>query len=133
VPFRAVWATCVVPGRRGEWEPADGVGRPSGMSKGTALLVAAGVLLGGVAACSDDDSGGSAAAADVALFQGGQTTTTRQQPNLSNAGIAVSGKGEVEGRPDSLQIEVGVSARRDSVAQATNDAAVEAQAVIDAL
>lgn len=95
--------------------------------------MAAGVLLGGVAACSDDDSGGSAAAADVALFQGGQTTTTRQQPNLSNAGIAVSGKGEVEGRPDSLQIEVGVSARRDSVAQATNDAAVEAQAVIDAL
>jgi uncharacterized protein YggE len=49
------------------------------------------------------------------------------------AGIAVVGKGEIKGEPDAVTIEIGVQATRDSVAQATADAATKARSVVDAL
>lgn len=48
-------------------------------------------------------------------------------------GIAVTGVGEVVGAPDTLTLTIGVQLTRDSVAQALEDGATAAQAVIDAL
>jgi uncharacterized protein YggE len=51
---------------------------------------------------------------------------------MSNT-IAVSGTGQVTGKPDTLIIDLGVQVLRPSVGEATGDAARLAQAVIDAL
>jgi uncharacterized protein YggE len=48
-------------------------------------------------------------------------------------GINVTGEGKVTGRPDTLQVTLGVSVLRPTVDQATGDAAALAAAVIDAL
>ncbi|MGH8913539.1 MAG: SIMPL domain-containing protein [Acidimicrobiia bacterium] len=56
--------------------------------------------------------------------------------NTSNelrTGISVSGVGEVTGTPDTLQLDLGVSALADTVDQAAATAAERAQAVIAAL
>jgi uncharacterized protein YggE len=52
---------------------------------------------------------------------------------MVETGIAVVGKGEVKGRPDTITIQVGVSVQRPTVAEATRDAAALARALTDAL
>ncbi len=51
----------------------------------------------------------------------------------ARTGISVSGIGEVTGTPDTLQLDIGVSALADTVDQATAVAAERATAVISAL
>jgi uncharacterized protein len=48
-------------------------------------------------------------------------------------GIRVTGQGEVSGTPDTLTVNLGVSLRRDTVEQATTEAADLATRLIDAL
>ena len=80
------------------------------------VLVAAGALL--LAACGSGEG-----TLVSAVGSDGSTTT----------GINVTGQGKVTGRPDTLQITLGVSVLRPTVDQATGDAAALAAAVIDAL
>jgi len=61
-------------------------------------------------------------------------------PNVSvsssssgDQGISVTGQGEVSGTPDTLTVDLGVSLRRDTVEEATTDAADLAQNLIDAV
>lgn len=49
------------------------------------------------------------------------------------SGISVSGVGEAGAPPDTLEIDLAISVRRDTVAAATSDAAVAAEALIDSL
>ncbi|MFZ0625396.1 MAG: SIMPL domain-containing protein [Acidimicrobiia bacterium] len=51
----------------------------------------------------------------------------------SNMGISVSGTGKVEGTPDTVEVDLGVSVLADSVDQATASAAEKADALIRAL
>ncbi len=81
------------------------------------VLAGLGVLL---AACG---AGGSA---------GQAPTTSGDNPTMLNT-ISVSGTGEVSGTPDTLVVDLGVSVLRDTVDQATGDAATLAQSIIDAL
>jgi uncharacterized protein YggE len=80
------------------------------------VLVAAGALL--LAACGSGEG-----TLVSAVGSDGNTTT----------GINVTGQGKVTGRPDTLQVTLGVSVLRPTVDQATGDAATLAAAVIDAL
>lgn len=48
-------------------------------------------------------------------------------------GIAVTGRGEVSGAPDTVSVSIGVSVKRDSAPAAITDAAASAQRLIDAL
>lgn len=48
-------------------------------------------------------------------------------------GISVSGTGKVEGTPDTVEVDLGVSVLADSVDQATSTAADKAEALIQAL
>jgi hypothetical protein len=59
--------------------------------------------------------------------------TTTTPTSTPQAGITVTGTGEVGGAPDTLTLDLGVSVLRPSVDQATGDAAALAQAVIEAL
>jgi uncharacterized protein YggE len=52
---------------------------------------------------------------------------------VTTEGIAVFGKGEVRSAPDTVEIVIGVRSRRDTVAQATADAAAKGRAIIDEL
>jgi uncharacterized protein YggE len=52
---------------------------------------------------------------------------------MIETGIAVTGTGEVEGRPDTVRIQIGVSVTRKSVADATSDAAALAHALMATL
>ena len=52
---------------------------------------------------------------------------------MTTEGIAVVGKGEVRGAPDTVEILIGVRSRRDTVAEATRDAAAKGQSIIDEL
>jgi uncharacterized protein len=52
---------------------------------------------------------------------------------MVDTGIAVVGRGEVKGAPDTATIQIGVSVTRPSVAEATRDAASSARAMIEAL
>lgn len=78
-----------------------------------------------------------AAAATVALVVGGCSTT----PNVSvtndsagaTRGIAVSGRGEVTGRPDTVTVSLGVSVKRDTAPAAIADGAAAATKLIDAV
>jgi len=81
------------------------------------VLVAAGTLL--LAACGS----GEGTLVSPVGSDGGTATT----------GINVTGQGKVTGRPDTLQVTLGVSVLRTTVDQATGDAAALAAAVIDAL
>ncbi len=81
------------------------------------VLVAAGALL--LAACGS----GEGTLVSPAGSDGGTATT----------GINVTGQGKVTGRPDTLQVTLGVSVLRPTVDQATGDAAALAAAVIEAL
>ncbi|MCJ7725264.1 MAG: SIMPL domain-containing protein [Acidimicrobiia bacterium] len=49
------------------------------------------------------------------------------------SGISVTGQGRVLGKPDTLTLRLGISVLRDTVDQATTEAAAKAQAIIDAL
>lgn len=79
-----------------------------------ALFAVAGALL--LAACGDGTS---------AVGAGGDGGT--------NAGISVVGEGHITANPDTMTVTVGVSVRRDTVSQATADAAAAADRVIAAL
>jgi len=48
-------------------------------------------------------------------------------------GISVSGEGRVSGAPDTLTLNIGINLERDTVAQATDDAAQRATDLIEAL
>jgi uncharacterized protein YggE len=48
-------------------------------------------------------------------------------------GITVRGEGRISGTPDTLTLSIGISLERDTVAQATDDAARRATNLIDAL
>ena len=52
---------------------------------------------------------------------------------MVESGIAVVGKGEVKGRPDTVTIQIGVSVTRKTVVEATADAATLARALTGAL
>lgn len=54
-------------------------------------------------------------------------------PDALPDGITVSGEGEVEGAPDTLTVDLGVSIKRDTVGAAVNDAGAVATAVLDAV
>jgi uncharacterized protein YggE len=95
-----------------ETDPEDG--GTNDMRKLLVLLAAGAVLL---AACGSGEGTLLSAAAD------GSTT----------GGINVTGQGKVTGRPDVLQVNLGVSVLRPTVDQATADAASLGAAVIDAL
>jgi uncharacterized protein YggE len=80
------------------------------------VLVAAGALL--LAACGSGE---------------GTLVSPVGSDGSPTSGINVTGQGKVTGRPDTLQVNLGVSVLRPTVDQATGDAAVLAAAVIDAL
>jgi uncharacterized protein YggE len=52
---------------------------------------------------------------------------------MVESGIAVTGRGEVKGRPDTVTIQIGVSVMRRTVVEATRDATALARALTDAL
>lgn len=85
------------------------------MNKLMALGIGAGLFL---AACS--------ASPDVIVQPAGEGAS-------SPAGITVSGEGRVQGVPDTLTVNLGVSLRRDTAAQAVQDAADLADGLIASL
>jgi len=63
-----------------------------------------------------------------------EVTVQNETPSAaSTSGIAVSGRGEVYGTPDTLQMSFGVSVLRPSVQQAVSDAAALADQLISTL
>lgn len=84
------------------------------MTKKLAVLVVAVALL--VAACGESDE-----------------PATASESVSESAGISVVGEGVVTGVPDTMTVTIGVSVLRDTVAQATADAAASADRVISAL
>lgn len=102
--------------------------------------VAAGVALGAlsvvvVAACDD---GPSRSDATTPPTEGDQNSSTGgEAPGASTEGvtrtITVGAVGEVELRPDTAQVQLGVQVRRPSAAEALDAANTKAQTLIDAL
>jgi uncharacterized protein YggE len=63
----------------------------------------------------------------------GQGTDVLVSGEGEPVGITVSGEGRVSGAPDTLTLTIGISLQRDTVSQATDDAARLATGLIDAL
>ena len=63
----------------------------------------------------------------------GQGTDVLVSGEGEAVGITVSGEGRVSGVPDTLTLNIGISLQRDTVSQATDDAARLATGLIDAL
>lgn len=77
-----------------------------------------------------------AVAVAVAACSSGQpipANITINNPGTDQAGITVSGTGEVTGTPDTITVALGVSVLADTVADASAQAAEKANALIDAL
>lgn len=70
-------------------------------------------------------------AAALAGCEGNTTVTVPS--NTETTGVSVSGHGEVQAPPDTGYIDVGVQVTKPTVAEARNDAATSANAVIDAI
>jgi uncharacterized protein YggE len=81
------------------------------------IVAAAAVLLFMVPACGDDDG----------------AETMVEIVDRAESGVVVTGVGEVYGVPDTMTVTVGVSVTRDTVAEAADQAARSASAVIDSL
>lgn len=64
---------------------------------------------------------------------GSTPQVTIQNADAARTGISVSGKGEVTGAPDTVEIDLGVSVLGETVDQATSTAAERAEALIEAL
>ena len=65
--------------------------------------------------------------------QAAQPNITVNNPGSNQAGISVSGTGEVTGTPDTVSVDIGVSVLADTVGEATAEAAEKADAVINSL
>ncbi len=107
------------------------------LAEAAAAVIVMMALAVGVAACSagtgSSPAGGAAPSGSVPGGGGGAAGKSDRGPDNLPDGITVEGKGDVEGKPDTLHVTFGVSVRRDTVDQAVGDAANEATAMIAAV